>query len=206
MDKNAKQSYLDWFNSSFTNDEVLLLSKIGIECGADQNFFKYEILDIFGFITNRKLKTHLDLYEKFITRYKQLIPSFLHSQIDETLLREDRYYAAWFFNRHCFLKEQEKAKNSALGIDGFKLRREYVIWCPIDDIYCPEECLFHKNIVYHVLDDEFIEYSINHWMKVKQGCRCALISFTESSVRRAIVNNTCVLSPKLKIAFAQELP
>lgn len=115
-----------------------------------------------------------------------LVPKFLHTKIDRELLKNSKYYAAWFFNRHCFLAEQQKAKESALGCDEFKSKREYVLWSAVNDSYCPQECLQYNNTIYHVLDDEFIEHSVNHWITIQQGCRCSLITLTENNVKKQI--------------------
>ena len=53
----SRIAYKNWFNSSFTGEEINLLSSIGVECKADHNFFKFEILDIASDIKNYKLKT-----------------------------------------------------------------------------------------------------------------------------------------------------
>lgn len=198
-------AYKNWFNSSFTGEEINLLSSIGVECKADHNFFKFEILDIAFDIKNYKLKKYPSLYEKFVDRYIQINPRFLHSQIDRELLKEDHYYAAWFFNRHCFLEDQKKAKETALNNSGSKFDRVYVLWSPCDDMHCPKECLLHKNMIYHVLDEEFIEHSVDHWMTIKRGCRCCLISLTESNVRDKISKGQYVLSKNLRARFSHEL-
>ncbi|HCK31797.1 hypothetical protein [Acinetobacter ursingii] len=206
MDNNlSRVAYKNWFNASFTNEEIIFLGSIGVECKADHNFFKFEILDIASNIKNYRLKKYPKLYERFVDRYIQLTPEFLHSQIDRELLKEDSYYAAWFFNRHCFLEVQKKAKETALTDKKYKFDRVYVLWSPCNDTHSPKECLLHKSVIYHVLDNEFIEHSVDHWMTIRKGCRCTLITLTEDEVKNQIAENKCILSSNLKFKFTNEL-
>jgi len=194
-----------WFDKTFNKSQKDSLNGIGIICNTEHPIFKAEILEIGGYLRNYKLKNYPDLLDKFSSRFVELIPVFLHSKIDINLLQKDIYYVPWFTSRYCFLGNQRKARESALSDGKSTFNREYVLWCPVDDTHCPKECLFHKNKVYHVLDDEFIEYSVDHWTVINRGCRCALISLTESDIKKFIANKTHILSPKLKKVFAQEL-
>ncbi|WP_152630370.1 hypothetical protein [Acinetobacter ursingii] len=162
MDNNlSRVAYKNWFNASFTNEEIIFLGSIGVECKADHNFFKFEILDIASNIKNYRLKKYPKLYERFVDRYIQLTPEFLHSQIDRELLKEDSYYAAWFFNRHCFLEVQKKAKETALTDKKYKFDRVYVLWSPCNDMMCAEKTggfnlvnYRHSSGVYHEQETE----------------------------------------------------
>lgn len=165
-------AYTNWFNSTFNNAEKEVLSSIGIECEADHKFFKSEILDIAGNLTNYKLKREVELYEKFIDRYIQLIPKYLHSQIDREKLKKDKYYSAWFFNRHCFFELIKQAQENFRRQNG---AREYLLWSPLIDNFTPDECKSFENKVFHCMDDKFLEAAVEHWLEVKQGCRCSLL-------------------------------
>ena len=160
-------------------------------------------MNIFDFLKNYKLNKHPLLQEKIVDRFIQLIPKFLHQKVDRKLLVEDSYYAAWFTSRHCFLEAQRNARESALSHSNWK--REYLLWAPVGDISTPKECLLHKRTIYHALDAEFIEYSVDHWMTINRGCRCSLIGFTESDVKKYVLGNKAVLSQSIRDRFAVEL-
>ncbi|NKG34791.1 hypothetical protein [Acinetobacter junii] len=177
-----RKNYREWFFSTFNNEEIEFLSSIGIECGADHKFFKFEILDIFDHLRNYKLKKNSALYERVVDRYIDLVPKFIRSQIDRSLLKEDQYYSAWFFNRHCFFEKINEAKKESLKATDYS--REYLLWCPIIDINCPKECVMFKNNIYHVLDDKFIEIAVDHWANIKRGCRCALMALSKEQVNK----------------------
>lgn len=177
-----RKNYRDWFSSAFNKDEIEFLSSIGIECGADHKFFKFEILSIYDHLRNYKLKRNSTLYDKVIDRYINLVPKFLQSQIDKNLLKEDQYYAAWFFNRHCFFEKISEAKKEALKATSYS--REYLLWSPIIDINCQEECKVFENKIYHVLDENFIEAAVDHWANIKRGCRCALMALSKEQVNK----------------------
>lgn len=177
-----RKNYRDWFSSAFNKDEIEFLSSIGIECGADHKFFKFEILSIYDHLRNYKLKKNSALYDKVVDRYIDLVPKFLRSQIDKSLLKEDQYYAAWFFNRHCFFKKIEEVKNSYQNSIGY--RQEYLLWAPIVDSNCPDECKVFNNRIYHVLDESFLERAIEHWANVRRGCRCALMALSKEQVNK----------------------
>lgn len=169
-----------WFQSTFNADEIEQLHNIGVDCNADKRFYKYEILDIFGHLTNRKLKKCEALHQKFIERYISLVPPFLRNQIDVELIRVDDYYAAWFFNRHCFFEEHRQAKSKSAWGGTRKL-----LWSPTIDNLTPDECMPYSNKIFNI-DDEFLEQAILHWEKPRRGCRCALFVLSEQNARKHI--------------------
>lgn len=175
-----KQAYEDWFNSSFSNDEVQLLAEIGVICKADQNFFKNEMFDISEYLDNPELQNYEDLYRKFIERYISLIPKLFHHQIEKKLIMNDQYYRAWFYNRKCFMEKIDTAREEARKVNPWS--RDYLLWSPIVDNNCPEECKKLNNKVYHVMDDDFIQKTDEHWAEINRGCRCALISLNRAEV------------------------
>ncbi|WP_347473845.1 hypothetical protein [Acinetobacter thermotolerans] len=179
LDNSKKEaiSHKNWFNKAFSKEEVEQLRQIGIECKADHNFFNFEILDIFGCITNRKLKKFETLYARFIDRYIALIPSFLRIYIDRDMLENDQYYAAWFFNRHSFFEVYKRALETPSWNGKHK-----VLWSPVLDIYTPKECYLYANKLFD-MDDVFLEQAVAHWEKPRRGCRCALLTVRESSYK-----------------------
>lgn len=177
-----KQEYMDWFYSTFNDTEIEFLSSIGVTCGAEHQYFKFEILNNSEHLDNYKLKQTKKLYDRFLDRFIELNPKYLRYQIDRNLLKEDKYYAAWFFNRHCFFEKINEAKKESLKATDYS--REYLLWSPITDINCPEECVVFKNNIYHVLDEKFIEIAIEHWANVHRGCRCALMALSKEQVNK----------------------
>lgn len=169
-----------WFQSTFNADEIERLHNIGVECNADKRFYKYEILDIFGHLKNRKLKKCEALHQKFIERYISLVPLFLRNQIDVELIRVDDYYAAWFFNRHCFFEEYKQAKSKSAWGGARKL-----LWSPIIDNHTPDECMPYSNKIFNI-DDEFLGQAILHWEKPRRGCRCALLVLNEDNANKRV--------------------
>lgn len=167
-------AYKNWFNSSFTNEERSLLSSIGVDCKAEHIYFKHEILDIYGDITNHELKKHPDLYERFIDRYIELMPKPLRSQIDRDLLKEDKYYAAWFFNRHCFFEKYQELQAG-----------QYLLWSPIIDVNTPDECKEYDAKLFNG-DDKFLTIAESHWKIPQSGCRCSLMILRERQIKRGI--------------------
>jgi len=178
--KIEASNHREWFQSTFNADEIEQLHNIGVECNADKRFYKYEILDIFGHLKNRKLKKCEALHQKFIERYISLVPPFLRNQIDVELIRVDDYYAAWFFNRHCFFEEYRQAK-SKLAWGGTRK----LLWSPIIDNLTPDECMPYSNKIFNI-DDEFLGQAILHWEKPRRGCRCALFALSEHNARKQI--------------------
>ncbi|MDM1019704.1 hypothetical protein QSV37_05175 [Acinetobacter sp. VNK23] len=177
-----RQAYRDWFSSAFNKNEIEFLSSIGVECEADHKFFKFEILDIFDYLRNYKLKKNSALYDKVVDRLIVLLPKYIQHQVDRELLKDDQYYLAWFFNRHCFFERINEAKKEAEKSTDYS--REYLLWSPIIDINCPEECKVFNNKTYHVLDKSFIEAAVDHWANIKRGCRCALMALTKAQVNK----------------------
>lgn len=170
-----------WFQSTFNADEIEQLHNIGVECNADKRFYKYEILDIFGHLKNRKLKKCEALHQKFIERYISLVPPFLRNQIDVELIRVDDYYAAWFFNRHCFFKEFENANQRTL----LGNKKILFLWSPVVDIHAPNECKKYANKVFST-NETLLEHAVIHWEKPRRGCRCALLVLSEHYARKGI--------------------
>lgn len=166
-----------WFQSAFNADEVERLHNIGIECNADKKFYKYEILDIFGHLKNRKLKKCEALHQKFVERYISLVPPFLRNQIDIEMIKVDDYYAAWFFNRHCFFEDYKQVKNRPTRGGAYKL-----LWSPVMDNLTPDECKLYSNKIFNI-DDAFLEQAVLHWEKPTRGCRCALLVLREMSYK-----------------------
>ncbi len=179
-----------WFQSTFDANEVGQLHNIGIECNADKKFYKYEILDIFGHLKNRKLKKCEALHQKFVERYISLVPPFLRNQIDVELIRVDDYYAAWFFNRHCFFEDYKRAKNKPAWTGAHKL-----LWSPVIDNLTPDECKLYSNKIFNI-DDDFLEQAVLHWEKPKRGCRCALLALRESSFKKELELGRCEMWTK----------
>ncbi|WP_218952042.1 hypothetical protein [Acinetobacter sp. YH12021] len=178
--KIEASNHREWFQSTFNADEIEQLHNIGVECNADKRFYKYEILDIFGHLKNRKLKKCEALHQKFIERYISLVPLFLRNQIDDELIRVDDYYAAWFFNRHCFFEEYRQAKSKSAWGGTRKL-----LWSPVIDNLTPDECMPYSNKIFNI-DDEFLGQAILHWEKPRRGCRCALFVLSEHNARKQI--------------------
>lgn len=166
-----------WFTETFSKEEIEELLRLGIECKADNKFFKFEILDLYGYIANQNLKKNEALYEKFVDRYIALVPSFLANQIDRNLIKNDKYYAAWFFNRHCFFEDYKKAKETPFFSKGCKF-----LWSPVLDKNTPEECSRYNNKVFDI-NEVFLEQAVIHWEKPRRGCRCALLILRESSFK-----------------------
>jgi len=161
------------------------LRNIGVECNADNKFYKYEILDIFGHLRNRKLKKCEVLHQRFVDRYISLVPQFLISHIDINAIKTDDYYAAWFFNRHCFFESYKQAKNKPAWSGIHKL-----LWSPIIDNGTPDECKLYNNKLFNI-DDEFLEQAVLHWEKPSRGCRCALLVLRESSFKQKLESGQC---------------
>lgn len=179
--KIEASNHREWFQSTFNADEIEQLHNIGVECNADKRFYKYEILDIFGHLKNRKLKKCEALHQKFIERYISLVPPFLRNQIDVELIRVDDYYAAWFFNRHCFFKEFENANQRTL----LGNKKILFLWSPIIDIHTPNECQKYANKVFST-NETLLEHAVIHWEKPRRGCRCALFALSEHNARKQI--------------------
>lgn len=179
--KIEASNHREWFQSTFNADEIEQLHNIGVECNADKRFYKYEILDIFGHLKNRKLKKCEALHQKFIERYISLVPPFLRNQIDVELIRVDDYYAAWFFNRHCFFKEFENANQRAL----LGNKKILFLWSPIIGIHTPNECKKYANKVFST-NEALLEHAVIHWEKPRRGCRCALLVLSEHYARKGI--------------------
>lgn len=171
-----QNEYKEWFGLTFNETEIDWLKSIGIECRADNQFFKNETLDIYGFISNRKLKNNSDLYERFLDRYIELIPRFLRSSVDREALKSNKYYAAWYFNRYCFFETYEETKSkTAHGL----------LWAPLIDLHTPAECQKYVDKAFWV-DDAFLEEAVSHWEKNREGCRCSLISVREKQLMRDV--------------------
>lgn len=179
--KIEASNHREWFQSTFNADEIEQLHNIGVECNADKRFYKYEILDIFEHLKNRKLKKCEALHQKFIERYISLVPPFLRNQIDVELIRVDDYYAAWFFNRHCFFKEFENANQRTL----LGNKKILFLWSPIIDIHTPNECQKYANKVFST-NETLLEHAVIHWEKPRRGCRCALFALSEHNARKQI--------------------
>lgn len=177
-----KQEYKDWFYSTFNESEIDFLSSIGVTCGADHQYFKFEILNNSEHLDNYKLKKNKYLYEKFLDRFIELTPQYLRHLINRNLLKDDKYYVAWFFNRHCFFKKIDEVKSSYLNAVAY--RGEYVQWVPIIDINSPEECKIFNNKIYHIQDEKFLEIAVDHWANVRRGCRCALMALSKEQVNK----------------------
>ena len=171
---SSKSAHKEWF-AQFGAEDVSLLTSIGYECGAEHNFFKQEILNIFDALENRKLKNIPHLYHQFVNRYLDLVPKHIKAQVDRNLLINDNYYRAWFFNRQMFIFEFLVAKDNF--IKG-KKRFSHVLWIPLLDIHTPESCYQFKDKVFHVTDEQFEKLAAQHWSKPQKGCRCCLISMT----------------------------
>lgn len=167
-----RSAYKNWFDSTFNNIEKETLSKLKVECCSDHQFFKYQLLDIARHLENYKLKKEIDLYDKFIDRYIELIPKYLHSQINKERLKEDKYYLAWFFNRYCFFEVIKDAQDNFKNSNG---AYEHVLWSPLIDKLTPNECREFENKVYHCMDEVFLNSAVDHWASVRDGCRCSLI-------------------------------
>lgn len=177
--EESRRSHSSWFEQ-FNQNEIELLSSIGVNCGANHKFFKQEILNIFDALRNRKLKKSPELYHRFVNRYLGLVPEHIRIQADWRLLEEDQYYSAWFFNRQMFIFDYLVAK------DNFNNRSNglsYLLWAPLIDIHTPEDCYQFQNKVFHVSDLEFEKLAIEHWKQPRRGCRCALISLTEDKAK-----------------------
>ncbi|MCH7393766.1 hypothetical protein MMP66_05660 [Acinetobacter dispersus] len=177
-----RQDYKAWFSSTFEKEEIEFLSSIGVVCRADHKFFKYEILDISDHLRNYKLKSYHTLYDRIVDRLIFLLPKYIQHQVNRELLKEDEYYLAWFFNRHCFFEKIVEVKTLYQNSKAY--RPEYLLWAPIIDINCPEECKIFKNKIYHVLDEKFLEIAVEHWADVRRGCRCALMALSKEQVNK----------------------
>lgn len=177
-----------WFQSTFNANEVEQLHNIGVECNADKRFYKYEILDIFGHLKNRKLKKCEALHQKFVERYISLVPPFLRNQVDVELIKADDYYAAWFFNRHCFFREFESENQKALLTN----KKRLFLWSPIIDIHTPEECKKYKSKIFSS-NGILLEHAVIHWEKPRRGCRCALFTLNESRAKKEIELGRCTI-------------
>lgn len=170
--ESSRKSHKEWF-ARFSNEEISLLVSIGSECGADNKFFKQEILNIYDALKNRKLKNIPYLYEQFVNRYLDLVPEHIRAQTDRSLLINDDYYRAWFFNRQMFIFHYLVAK------DNFRKGKKHfshLLWSPLLDNQAPESCYQFKDKVFHVDDDQFEKIAAQHWSKPQKGCRCCLIS------------------------------
>ncbi|WP_156189125.1 hypothetical protein [Acinetobacter indicus] len=179
--KDQANNHKEWFFTAFGSNEIEQLRNIGIECQADHQYFKNEILDIFGCIQNRKLKKLDHLYQKFIERYIELIPTFLVHQIDRVMLENDAYYAAWFFNRHCFFMELEREREKSLLTNKSKL----FLWSPVIDIHSPKECEMYENKIFSSYEI-LLEHAVIHWEQPRRGCRCALLVLNEDNANKRI--------------------
>ncbi|MFW2099050.1 hypothetical protein [Acinetobacter johnsonii] len=177
--EESRRAHSNWFNQ-FNQNDIELLSSIGLSCGANHNFFKQEILNIFDALRNRKLKKIPRLYHRFVNRYLELVPEHIKIQVDRRLLEEDQYYSAWFFNRQMFIFDYLVAKDNFNNVSN---RRSYLLWAPLIDIHAPEDCYQFQNKVFHVSDLEFEKLAIEHWKQPRRGCRCALITLTEDKAK-----------------------
>lgn len=176
---DSRKAHANWF-SCFSQSEINLLTSIGITCGADHNFFKQEILNIFDALSNRKLRAHPNIYHRFVNRYLDLIPEHIRVQVDRKLITEDKTYCAWLFNRQMFIFDYLTAK------DGFKNKTSkyiYLLWAPLIDIHSPKDCCKFQNKVFHVNDFNFEKLAVEHWSRPRRGCRCSLIALTESKAK-----------------------
>lgn len=161
-------NYLTWYNQLDIKFKDYL-SSIGAECRANHIFFKYEILDLAGWLDLYKLKLCPELFEICIDRYISLIPISLHTQIERKLLLESRMYRAWFFNRHCFLKTLE---DILLNNDNLA---PYIKWSPVIDNTSPEECKILNGKILDLRDESTLNLVDEHWDKIKIGCRCDVL-------------------------------
>ena len=171
---SSRNAHKEWF-SRFSVEDVILLASIGCECGAEHKFFKQEILNIVDALENRKLKNIPYLYHQFVNRYLDLVPEHIRVQADRSLLINDNYYRAWFFNRQMFIFHYLVAK------DNFRKGKKYfshLLWSPLLDSQAPESCYQFKDKVFHVDDDQFEKLAAQHCSKPQKGCRCCLISIT----------------------------
>lgn len=174
-----REKYKQWFNESFSLDELEVLRSIGVVCEADHRFFKLEILTIFGYLTNQKLKNYPHLYQKIIDRYIDINPPFIRAQIDRNLIENDKYYAAWFFNRVVFFENYKQGK------ERLKNTRLKLLWEPLLDNHTPLNCYDFKNKIFD-FGEVFLEQAIIHWEKPNKGCRCSLRVVRESVIENKI--------------------
>lgn len=170
--EESRRAHSNWFGK-FSQSDIELLSSIGLYCGANHDFFKQEILNIFDALRSRKLKKYPRLYQCFIKRYLDLIPEHIRAQVDRKLLVEDQYYCAWFFNRQMFIFNYLVAKDNF--ICGFS-KKSYLHWAPLIDKQTPSECCDFQNKIFHVSDPELEILAVKHWSIPRKGCRCSLIS------------------------------
>ncbi|MCU4319393.1 hypothetical protein KTH44_09660 [Acinetobacter bereziniae] len=166
MITDDEQLYKEWFNLNFDTSEKQALLDIGIECKADHKYFKYEILDIYDFLRNYKLRKLPNLYDKILDRFIKLNPVHVRSQIDRNRLSSDEYYSAWFVNRFCFFNALGEAK---------KRLNVVLLWAPLIDTNTPSECHQYLNKIFNI-DDSFLEQAILHWQSPNRGCRCSLLT------------------------------
>lgn len=171
---SSRSAYKEWF-SRFSAEDISLLTSIGCECGAEHNFFKQEILNIFDALGNRKLKNIPHLYHQFVNRYLDLVPEHISVQADRNLLIDDDYYRAWFFNRQMFIFDYLVAKDNFANS---RKRFSHMLWSPLLDIHAPESCYQFKDKIFHVTDEQFEKLAAQHWSKPQRGCRCCLMSIT----------------------------
>lgn len=175
-----REAHKQWFHSAFVESEIVYLKDNGITCQADHKFFKNEIVLISTYISDYRFKLENGLYEKFVDRFIELIPKYLHYQIDRELMIDDIYYRAWFYNRKLFMDMIDRARIEASKATPWS--RDYVLWSPIIDINSLDECIKMNNKLFHVMDENFLRKSVEHWAEVRRGCRCALIALNRAEV------------------------
>lgn len=182
--ESSRKSYKLWFNS-MSDEEREELSAIGIQCRADAQFFKQEILDIHSHLNNPKLKENRLLFNKFINRFLALIPKNIHSYIDREFLEADSDYRAWLISRQMFVFNYLIAKSN------FDLSKgenySHILWSPVIDSATPQQCYDFNNKIFKITDIEFQRSATEHWSKPQKGCKCSLISINNRQAEKYII-------------------
>lgn len=184
--REKRDAYKKWFYTTFSEDEITLLESYGVEFDGDYRFsmvlgqdndesdddynidFKNEPLELVQHIDNYKFRKNLpELHEKFIDRYITFVPNFIRKQIDRDMLKNDKYYCAWFCKRYCFFQHAEEVKVSTTD-------RTWVKWYPIIDNRTPKECHAFEGKKFDPHSEEFKTLAEEHWSTIRHGCRCGL--------------------------------
>jgi len=119
-------------------------------------------------------KKGTESYNKINNKTKEILKNATPNiEIDFERFDNDQYYNAWFFNRFCFFHEIEHNKK-------YTPIFTHALWSPVDDNLSPRECKILNNQVFKMDSIKFKGLCLDHWRNVRYGCRCSLITMTES--------------------------
>lgn len=157
-----KKAFAQWFKDTFSPEELEVLRGKRADVDVTHTAFKNESLDLYGIYDD--VRKYPEIQQKVRDRYISHVPASVKIDLEE--FKSDKYYRAWFFNRHTFFEAYTEYKD----LDFI----EYYFWTSIVDNLCPTACKKLHGAIFKKDDLRLPALMEQHWSQVASGCRCHL--------------------------------